>query len=276
MNMRWFLVTWLWFGTLLSFGAVSLAFGQEPLLPDNRKPEDETVQEQARALFEEGRRALHSERPQDAVAPLRRSLDLVRNAGTAFNLGVALSSADRFSEALVVFTDLLELKYGNLDPTQRTQVAQLQDQARESLATLELKTRIADSATVVVDRIHRGTMTNNRRLELRVDPGRHRVTAQFEGGGMSRREIEVRAGARRTVWLAPDPALQSTNKGRGPPAPNADAKADRPLRRSPWLWVGVAGVVIAAALSAGFLIRRSNVEALEDDVFGVTSTLRVP
>lgn len=226
---------------------------------------DET---RARALFAEGREALRDGRPDDARAALDRSMRLVPNAGTAFNLGVANLATDHPVEAHALFEQLLDGAHGPLEPRQAQQVETLDQRARDAIATLRVDVAGAAQAEVRVDE-RRSVVTTERPWNVSLDPGTHRVALIFEGEPRHERELTLAAGEQRVLTLRVPSAAPTAPAAQGEEPSEGESVAE-----SPWLWVTLAVALLGAGVAIGVVLALDGTsEPLEDEVFGVSRAL---
>ncbi|MFK7985213.1 MAG: hypothetical protein AB8I08_04205 [Sandaracinaceae bacterium] len=152
---------------------------------------------EARRLFAEGTEALSSGRFAEARDRFRLSLDRTPNAGTAFNLGVALRGTGEVVEARAVFDTLLDDGYGALRPAQRREIAQLREAVDGEVAVLTLEVGGAPAFSVRVD--GRPPMPMRAAATVELNPGAHTLYFSAPERAPEERVVEVERGERRTV-----------------------------------------------------------------------------
>lgn len=151
----------------------------------------------ARALFEQANEATAQGRFADARDLYRRSLDLVSNPATAFNLAVALTRTGQFVEAIARFDALLEGEHGRISGGQRREVSALREDADAQIATLAVRLPPIEGLEVRVD---------GERVEgtSRLDPGEHLIAIESP----RHRPLEERLTLERGEALNFAPTLQ--------------------------------------------------------------------
>lgn len=153
----------------------------------------------ARELFERARAALNTGRFAEARDLLRRSLSIRPNAGSAFNLAVALRGTGEPLAAIDVFDRLLADEYGELDANQRAQARQLKAEASAEVAVLHIRATGADRIEIRVDGERLGTVGPGERLRTRVNPGTRVVTASAPGHETEEVRVDLARGGSRRI-----------------------------------------------------------------------------
>lgn len=155
----------------------------------------------ARRLYERGSAAYQAGRHAEAVEYFQQSLDLVRNAGTAFELANALRFAGRPVRAVEVFDGLLDRDYGSISNSQRQEVSRLRAEALSETASVVVSIEGAPEAEVRVDGDATGTVTARSPLEVRVDPGEHVLRVASPRYVAAEERLALRRGERRMLEL---------------------------------------------------------------------------
>ncbi len=281
----------------------------------------------ARELFDEANEALVTGRFAEARDLLRESLALAPNAGSAFNLAVALRGTGQTLEAVRVFDSLLEGQYGALSANQRREARRLRRATSGEVAVVHVRATGAERIEVRIDGARVATTEEGERIEHRVDPGEHVVTASAPRRETAEERVTLDRGGSRVVELAlrpsadallgtlvveasdPDDELEIVGVGRGTgtlrrelapgsydvivdgPTGRRESEVDldagetlrvrlsaegRSVLASPWLWAGVAVVVIGLAVGGIFLFGDHEDPPVSDPVYGVVTTLRMP
>lgn len=181
---------------LLLLTAPALAAAQS----ENAQSEDA----QARRLFAEGTDALASGRFAEARDRFRRSLALTPNAGTAFNLAVALRGTGEVVESREVFDALLSDAHGPLRRAQRNEITELRDAVDAEVAVLTLEVSGAATYEVRVDAgasqsFSEHTLAEDATLEL--NPGSHTLSFTSPERASEERTLELARGQRQTLVL---------------------------------------------------------------------------
>ena len=154
----------------------------------------------ARRLFAEGLQLLESGRAPEARERFRASMAASPNAGTAFNLGMALRGTGEVLGALDVFERLLQEEFGALDPEQRGELSALVRALRGDVAHLDVEVEGTDLRLRVDGEL---TAIEAGRATLELDPGRHRLTVDSRSYEPIARDVTLAPGERGTVRLAP-------------------------------------------------------------------------
>jgi len=235
--------------------------------------------EQARALFEEGLRALDAGDPMRASAILSRSLELAPRASTAFNLAVAYRRTDRPVDASRLARALARGEYGPLEEARRAQVELLLEATRSAVAELVVSVSGVATAAVSIDGEPAGHTQGDAPLRVLVAPGSRIVEATAPGRAPARVTIHADPGAARQAHIV----LGGAPAVRGSMLPGERIVGERPRHASAvgdeddggagiWPWVG-AGAALALAAAAVLVIVLASPRAESDPVFGDTATL---
>jgi len=159
-------------------------------------------QNDARALFDQGRVALSTGRFAEARDLFRRSLELVPKAGSAFNLAVAMRGTGEALDAVVTLDRLLRGEYGAIAKEQRAEAEKLREQARADIGTIHVELSGTDSGRIRVD----GRPAEiDARGALGVDAGAHVVEASATGYKTVEVKVDVGRGATARVKLVLEP-----------------------------------------------------------------------
>ena len=239
----------------------------------------EADQREAARLFEAA--TTHADRGETAEALdlFRRSLELYPTAATAFNLALTLHDTGRVVEAIELIEALTEGRYGDLPPDRLEQAAAQRRAYGAEVATLRIRVTGATSADVRVDGSRSGEATEERPLDVRVDPGPHVVTAQ--AGSVTREtRVDVRRGERKPVALAfriPAPAADEVGLDREPALSQMEDLEDESaptVFEEPWFWVIAGLVAVGAGVGAAFALQGGGDES-QEPIFGSHEVLRV-
>lgn len=245
------------------------------LVPDVLAQEPIGSEEQARAEFQLGANALRAEDFAEAKARLTLSLDMHRHPRTAYNLALALQ---RLGEVLAARETLRSLQagdFGDLDEGTTSASETLLDSVRADIARAEVRVGGVDAALILVDEHeHARILSAGPALVVELDPGEHVIQALSEDRTQSSSErVHIERGETARVELQIHDLRVRTVPDPGPVRDETtDESERRSLARSPVLWIVVAGVLVGGVIAAVLLTRPN--EPIEDDVFGVTTTLR--
>lgn len=241
---------------------------------------DPAAREEARRLFDDAVPLLEARQFAEAVAPLRRSLELFPNLPTAFNLAVAMTHAGETQAAIALFEDILEATYGELSITQRADTITMLRGARADLATLRIRASGAPSIRIHIDGQHVGDVVGGAELAWTVDAGEHVVGASAEGFESIEQPVEVRRGQRRRV------TLEIGELPGGSAARERSLLSASPTRREErvddagWdpavaLWIGAGAAVVAGVVVAVVLLSDPGIaDPVGDPVLPIVETLR--
>lgn len=142
---------------------------------------------EARALFDEGTRAVHEGRFREADVALSRSLELISHPATAFNLVVALRGLGAMVRASGVCARALET--APLDVARASEAHALCDEVRSAVAQLTVRAVGATPFVLWLDGAIQAELSPGDERSLALDPGDHHLLALAEGLS---REHEVR------------------------------------------------------------------------------------
>ena len=215
-------------------------------------------EDEARALAEQGRLA-------EARALLVAELSEAPSASVAFNLALIEHSTGDFEEAESLFGRLLGGEFGELPDERRTRTSELMARSGAELATLVLHWRGESEGTLRIDGRPRGALVPGETLRLRLNPISHAISLRADGVETAR-EVHLERGQTRELVLggAPGPIGSGAvepgdgnvqEEGRG--ADPLETTQERPLRRSPWLWITL-GLVVAGGVTAAVLLTRDD------------------
>lgn len=230
----------------------------------------DTQQEEARKLFQEGLGLAEVDRWAEALSAFRRSAALVSRPSTSYNIANALYRLDRPVEALAELDE-----YDQMAEVRDSESAQERGRALRTLLESTVGevhlTVTPETAAVFVD--GRPSVLTGPERHLMLNPGEHSIRVTHEGYESDRREIRVERGSREThrVQLQPQAvpavsepvlslspssiAVSGSQNGLPGPAPIEDDRDDRERRfvKSPGFWV-MMGVIAAAGIGAGVAI----------------------
>ncbi|MEM9072599.1 MAG: hypothetical protein AAGE52_29090 [Myxococcota bacterium] len=149
----------------------------------------------AQELFERGVQAMNTARFAEARDLFRRSLALYPNAGTAFNLAVALDRTGDFVDSVDLFGALLEDAYGGLRGPQEREVRRLRREAQRHVAVVHLERPPIEGLEIRVDGELRDVES------LRVNPGEHVILATAPRYETFEETLTLERGEERTLAI---------------------------------------------------------------------------
>jgi len=208
--------------------------------------------DRARQLFEEGLAQVEIGNWVQAEETFRRVLALRSSPVVAYNLASALARLGRLIESAELLRAIAR------DP----QVdAETREPAERLLAEIEpqigsLTVRVVGSTQGLILRLGDRTLGAGERVQaISVDPGTHTVIAERDGKSLASEQVNIGGAAPLKVEVTldlhdapiqpPAPDLRVSKLPSEQPAAPRDDGAD--MWSSPWLWGGVAGVVLVAA-----------------------------
>lgn len=217
---------------------------------------------EAVAAYKKGRTLLSQDKPQEALAELKRSLMMLPSPNTELLIGHALRDLDRFGEAMETYERVLANASAKVQDGESRYQRTLEEAGRWSAALrpkvgkliVTLSSSVTD-ATLRVD--DRDITLDDGRAGFWVSSGVVSVVATTPDGREARQEVDVTPGgsAQRVELTFPAPVEAS-------PAPSAPAPDERPPEDDtseadfpwpPWPTYVAAGVGVAGfALFAGF------------------------
>lgn len=163
----------------------------------------------ARRLFDQGNEALETGRFAEARDLFRESLALGPNAGTAFNLAVALRGTGQTIEAVEVLDGLIDGTYGSLSSAQREEAERFRTATAAEIAVVHVRVSGAPRVEVRLDGRRLATLAEGERAELRADPGDHVLTASAPRRETAEERIALDRGGSRVVELALRPSADA-------------------------------------------------------------------
>lgn len=234
---------------------------------------EESAEDQARSLFEQGLRALEHAQYIEARDFLNRSIELFRHQATIFNLAVALRGTGETRASIELIDEILDGHHGELTEERLAQARESREASMQDLATLRIRAEGAPEIEIRVDGELVARVGDGEQTERLVDSGTLLVTASAPGYSSAERRVSLERGGEASVSfrverVAPTP----TNGGQeASPAPR------EPISRRPWFWavLGVGFAVVIAAIVTSVVLTGPENGGLEaDPVFGrVTYTL---
>jgi hypothetical protein len=239
---------------------------------DTTPPTDD-VRAQARALVQEGARAMEAGRSDEAVERFSEAYRLVPSPKILFDLGVVYASVARNADALRAFEGFLR-EAADAPASSRAAARHHIDDLRAKVVELHI-TSDRPTADVTLDGRSLGPVTFDQ--PLLIDPGAHDLAAR-DGSEVARRAFTAEAGA--PVELA---LTFSTSMPAAPPpspsaalsvAPSATLEDVRPSREPPihrrrWLWAVLgAGAAVAVAAALAVALSRTEYPAVDQKVMG--------
>jgi len=230
----------------------------------------DTQQEEARKLFQEGLGLAEVDRWAEALSAFRRSAALVSRPSTSYNIANALYRLDRPVEALAELDEYDQMPEVRYSESARERGRALRTLLESTVGEVHLKVT-PETAAVFVD--GRPSLLTGPERHLMLNPGEHSIRVTHEGYEPDRREIRVERGSREThrVQLQPQAvptvsepvlslspssiAVSGSQNGLPGPAPIEDDPDDRERRfvKRPGFWVMI-GVLAAAGIGAGVAI----------------------
>ena len=206
----------------------------------------------ARTLFEEGV-ALADQGDWEAAADrFGRAHAIKPTAGIAFNWASALTHVSALLEA----SELLHtvVRDEATTPALREESERMLDAIAPRLSQLQVNVADPSEATEIeID----GSPWPKPAWDVLspVNPGRHEVICLREGEVIESRSISMRESESKTITLCGDEEVSPAGEASLESAPKAHAHTKPPYRR--WaVWASVCAVVVAGAVTAGFVARR--------------------
>ena len=189
-------------------------------------------------LYKEGNytAALSEFRAAHALSPSYRVL---------YNIGQVSYQLQDYVTALQSFEAYLAEGAAEIPEARRAEVEGLAEKLRGRVSTLEVQTSVPD-AEVSIDDVPVGKSPLP--APVKVNAGRHRVTASRSGFAPATRAVDLPGAARVAVHLELAPLSAPVATGAAPA--RAPAEASRMTTLS-WIGVGVAGACAAAAVGTG-------------------------
>lgn len=134
------------------------------------------AQQDPRALFEEGRRAIEQQRYADAIAPLERSYQLRASPVVIYNLAIAYRATGRLRDSIAAFENYLTRPSRTATPTELQVIQAEMASLRAQLCTLRVQLS-PSQATLVLNRVP--LVPTNGVISL--DPGANTVAVMAPG-----------------------------------------------------------------------------------------------
>lgn len=167
----------------------------------------ESADGDARALFSQALGELRVGHFPEARDLLERSLALAPNPGTGFNLAVACRGTGELLRAERVLGALIAGEYGTIAEAQHSEAEAFLESVRSEIATLVVSVDGPLDAELRVD--GRRVALEDRRIEVRVDPGERVVLASARDHESSERHVAVGRGQRVELEISLTPRAES-------------------------------------------------------------------
>jgi hypothetical protein len=161
------------------------------------------AQEDPRALFEQGIRAIDESRFADAIRLLEQSQRLRASAVVTYNLGVAYRAVGRFREAVTAFEQYLVSPPRSATPEDLTRVRAELGTLRNQLVSLRVRVTPSNAELTLDGRVERPANG-----AIAIDPGAHTLEATAPRHQTARRSFQAVAGT--PVELAIDLVADAT------------------------------------------------------------------
>jgi hypothetical protein len=222
----------------MTLGAASLAHAQDSA--------DAERTAAARALFEEGMRAVDAREWTRAVDRLRRSLQLRPSPVVRFNLALACVEAGRFVEAGEHFRQVLREAEPNSEAHRLAEEGLAGLQGRTGMLRIDVS-GARDTVEVQLDGqpVARALVG----VAQPADPGVRRVSLHRDGEMLTSTQVTVRSGQPVTVTVeAPAPTVVAVL----PPAPVIVRPGG--VEEEPWFWVLLSTLVIGVGVGVALAI----------------------
>jgi hypothetical protein len=252
--------------------------------PNGTKPNDGNL-EQAKQLFEAGRKAMSESRFDEACQSFEQSLALARGIGTRFNLADCEQRRGHLTRARELFLEVAELAR-DVGQSEREGVARERAAAVDAeLPQLKLEFEGAQP-TVTID--GRELAAERAREAIALDLGTHQVSASATGKRSFSKEVALTKPGMFLVLSVPalsDEKAESSNSESGAASSGEElatppASADRPprergsgARRAALVLggIGVGAAVAGAAFGIQFLSNNHDAKAVCPTSYGCTS-----
>lgn len=224
----------------------------------------------ARRLFNEGMQAAERNEWERARDAFRRSYELVGRTRILANLATAQAHTGQLVEAAENYRRFLR-ETGDSEASAR-------DRVGRELAELERRIpqiRIEAPGLAAGDRISLDDGEVSRAavgVDMPVNPGEHRVVVRRGDSVVASRSFRIAEGAKHRLHLTVPTRTETANDREAERAEvlTGSAKADAEggsVASSPWLWTGVAAVVLGGVLAA-VLLTRDDAPAREEGNIG--------
>jgi hypothetical protein len=228
----------------------------------------------ARRLYDEGVDAFGKGQWSLAYDRFKTSYELAPRVLTLYNLAYAQGQTGRLVEATENYRKFLRDTGDGRYPDLRTEATSQIDLLGKQLGQLTLDiTNLEPSDAIAIDDVEFPHAALREALPM--NPGSHVARIQRGTALLATRTVTLASGAAEVVHLelpvkSPDLTVHQTPAppiGTAPAAPGATAALHRPVDhgtsrawlRSPWLWSGVAAVIVASAGGAYLLTRPDGV-----------------
>lgn len=250
----------------------SLALAQDAAGPETEvaKSQEVVITEKARRHFRAGVNLLQDPdgaRYEEAYRQFKAAYAESPSWKVLSNLGITAMKLERDGEAIDAFARYLKEGGDQTTEVERDQFQRDLETLRATVGTVTISAE--PSAVQLVDeRVTNrgGNVVNNYvidesgKIELRLRPGLHRITARLSGYESETWEVEVPAsGVVEHSFRLEKPQPKS---GTGPTASPEDQQADtyRPVPLGVWVGAGVTGALALGALGTGIVAINANDE----------------
>lgn len=162
---------------------------------------EESEENRARALFEQGLQAIEQSQYVEARDYLNRSLELYPHQATVFNLAVALRGTGETRASIELLDEVLDGRYGELNEERQAQARESRDASVRDLATLRIQADGAPEIEIRVDGELLARLDSDEQKEHLVDSGSLLITASAPGHTTVERRLFLERGGEAAVAL---------------------------------------------------------------------------
>jgi hypothetical protein len=231
------------------FASVALFVAALAVAPAGYAQDDPSRTAAARALFEEGMRAVDSREWERAVDRLSRSLELRASPVVRFNLGLALIEIGRFVEASEHFRSVQRETEAGSDAHRLSSERLRAIEGRIGRLRIEV-TGARESVEVQLD--GRAVPQALVGVASPADPGERRVSLHRAGEEVASSSVTVASGELAVVTIdAPPPPAGEPDDARPDPLRDTTPVASGGVEQEWWFWTLMAVLVVGAAVGIG-------------------------
>lgn len=232
---------WIWLTLALTIAPAAVA-----------QPPDAAAKAEAQQRFNRGVELAREGDARAALVEFRRAYSLVPNYRVLYNIGQESYELQDYVTALRSFEQYLSEGAKEIPKKRRAEVEKEIEKLRPRVASATVTVSVA-GADVSVDDASVGKSPLSE--PVRLNPGKHRVSATTAGKKSASQSIDVAGGDSVTVELKledekePDPVATASTSTSAPPPPSASF---------PWVAWGVTGVFAIGTGVTGFLALRAS------------------
>lgn len=232
---------------------------------------------QYRALINQALEEYEAQNFAEARALMLRAHHLLPSARTLRALGMTEFELRNYVDSVARLEEALASHENQLSGELRAQTVQLLARARSYVGEIVVETtpRVGQGLRITVDSEPTGRGAGQR---VHLNVGEHVLVVQAPGYLDEKRSLSIKGAEQRRILLELRPEIAEARGPLAEPSSPPSSERDRPLRKNPWLWSGVAALVVGGAVAGVLVALRKNdtkeAPPIPGDIGDIVQTLR--